>query len=218
MPKLNRWKRFRTPALIVGSIVATAVVSGAAGATAAVHYVILGAKNSTTAATYINNSAGTPLALNSKTGYAPLAVGSSVQVKKLNADYVDGLHASSFARTTGKTGVIAEAADGTTGTATCPKGTVLTGGGGLAEDGLDYSGPSLDVANSWETIGYNNTYTFAVCYNPTGAVPGALSATAASKLASQLKATAKPTATATGTMSLPPSPRPTPTLSPPGQG
>lgn len=185
------------------------------GAAAAVHYVVLGAKNSTTAATYINNSAGTPLALNSKSGTAPLAVGNTVTVKNLNADYVNGYHASSFAKVTGKTGVIAADADGTEGTATCPKGTVLTGGGGLASGGLDYSGPSLDVANSWETIGTDNSYTFAVCYNPTGTVPGALGAAGLSKLATQLHKVAKaPSPVVSGTSQA--SPVPTPQASPRG--
>lgn len=203
----------RTPALLATAIVATAAVSGTVGASAAVRYVALGAKNSTTALTSINNSNGTALALNSKAGSPPLAVGSNKTVTRLNADYVDGYHASSFAKVTGKTGVILADADGTQGTAVCPRGTVVTGGGGLAGSGLDYSGPSLDVANAWETIGGDNTYTFAVCYNPTGAVPGAMSAAMLSKVASkaQAKASLSPTPVASGKASpSPAAPSPSP--------
>lgn len=174
-------KQLRTPALIAAAIAATAAISSAAGASAAVHYAILGAKNATTAPTYINNSAGIPLALNSKAGTAPLAVGSSTLVGKLNADEVDGFHASSFAKVTGKTGVITAF----NGPAVCPAGTVLTGGGGFGNAPLDYNGPDpiFDAndnivgyhANAWwAAVVSGDAYSYAICYSPTGAaIPGA---------------------------------------------
>jgi hypothetical protein len=194
IPLLRRLPR--TPAIVIGTAVLTAGTVGATSAVAAVHYVVLGAKNYSTAPTYINNSKGTPLALNSKTGYAPLAVGSNKLVTKLNADYVDGLHASSFARSTGKTGII-EAVDAA---AKCPAGTVATGGGGAAFKvdpanpnnpptalAISYSGPDIDandkfVPNSWivvpPTVDANtHVVSFVECYNPKGAVPGAATAT-----------------------------------------
>jgi hypothetical protein len=189
----------RTPAIVIGTAALTASLVGATSAFAAVHYVVLGGVNKTTKATYINNSAGTPLALTSKAGYAPLAVGSSRLVKNLNADYVDGLHASAFARSTGRTGII-EVADAA---AKCPAGTVATGGGGAAFQvdpanpnnpptslAISYSGPDVDandrfVPNSWivvpPTVDANtHIVSFVECYNPKGAVPGAATATVVS--------------------------------------
>lgn len=198
--------KLRTPALVVTAIVTTAAVSGAVGASAAVRYVALGAKNSTTAATTLTNTAGTPLSLAARSGYAPLVVNSTKTVSRLNADYVDGYHASSFAKVTGKTGVILAPADDTSGTAACPKGTVLTGGGGLASDGLDYSGPSLDVANAWETIGNGNTYTFAVCYSPTGSVPGAMTSSALAGVTAKAKPKVSPSPTPIASGTTRPSP------------
>jgi hypothetical protein len=51
---------------------------------------ILGRGNSATAPTGLSSSAGTPLVLNAKTGYAPLAVNSTTKVNRLNADLLDG--------------------------------------------------------------------------------------------------------------------------------
>jgi hypothetical protein len=207
-------KQLRTPALIAAAIAVTAAISSAAGASAAVHYAVLGAKNATTAPTYINNSAGIPLALNSKAGTAPLAVGSSTVVGKLNADEVDGYHASSFAKVAGKSGIIV--ADG--GSATCPKGTILTGGGGLANSGsLIYSGPDINatsdfVPNTWSSEDSDGgAYaTFAVCYNPTGSVPGSVTSASLAKVAAKAKTRATATASG-GTTS---APAPTPVRSP----
>lgn len=189
-------QRFRTPALIAAAVVATAAITIPVSATAAVRYVALGAKNSTTATTTVTNSGGTALALNSKSGTAPLAVNSTKVVTRLNADLLDGLHATSFARSTGQTGTLLGV-----GEVDCPAGTVITGGGGLATaaDGvtpssLAYSGPALNatgdgfVRNSWEALGAgagDSVYTLAVCYNPKGAVPGALTPVAAKQLAAK---------------------------------
>jgi hypothetical protein len=212
IPLLHRLPR--TPAIVIGTAVVTAGLVGATSAVAAVHYVVLGAKNYSTAPTTINNSKGTPLALNSKTGYAPLAVGSNKLVTKLNADYLDGLHASSFARSTGKTGIIYAADKG----AVCPAGTIATGGGGalfhydvtapndeskyVYDIPINYSGPDINattgalISNSWVVLPADGTThygidAYVVCYNPNGAVPGAVTASTATTTAAKAVAKVK---------------------------
>ncbi len=139
---------------------------------------LLGRSNTETAATTVTNSAGTPLSLRAKAGTAPLAVNSNKVVANLNADMVDGVHVSSLARTTGKTGTVVH--DGTWDGwgAKCPAGTVFVSGGGYAKYGsaIYYSGPDWDVnthvlvPNSWivlddSGVGVSNV----TCYSPTGA-------------------------------------------------
>lgn len=62
---------------------------------------ILGRANTASTLTSLTNSAGVPLRLNARSGYPPLAVNSTKQVPYLNADLLDGSHASAFLRTTG---------------------------------------------------------------------------------------------------------------------
>ena len=195
--------RARTAVIVAAFVIAGCVLFSTTGASAAVSYVLLGRSNYAASSTNITNSAGTPLGLAAKSGYAPLWVNSTTQVARLNADYVNGYHASAFAKVTGKTGVI-EAADAG---AVCPSGTVATGGGGVAFDvdpadatkitaylPLNYSGPDIDangnfVPNSWivDPVSADaNTHiaAFVECYNPKGAVPGAATAaTATAKVA-----------------------------------
>jgi hypothetical protein len=135
---------------------------------------LLGRANAATATTTLTNSAGTPLKLNAKAGYAPLVVNSSKTVTNLSADRLDGLSSASFLRstgkaadaekvdgingaslalTTGRTGVItgsATDADGLASTAWCPAGTVSTGGGGFVVDQgtVDYSGPDYQMSGT----------------------------------------------------------------------
>jgi hypothetical protein len=73
--------------LIVGG--GTAVASGGAS-------LVLGKANPSKATTAIANSKGTPLSLTAKKGYPPLKVNSEVKVKHLDADLLDGKHASAF--------------------------------------------------------------------------------------------------------------------------
>jgi hypothetical protein len=181
-------------------VAATALALGVAvspgtGAGAAAKSVLLGSRNTATTTTTIADAKGTPLALTSPSNRAPLAVNSRTKVTNLNADSVDGYDSSVFARAAGKTGFVL-APDVNTA-AVCPAGTVLTGGAGFSEDttvtpatplALLYSGPAFDdngfIPNSWLVIGPSNgtDYSLALCYNPKGAVPGALSAMAAQKL------------------------------------
>ena len=187
-------KRLATPAAFAaGTLVAVVLTPGSAVAATA-KSVLLGRSNTSSHTTTLVNRTGTPLALTAKKGSAPLKVSSSTKVAGLNADQVDGLSASSFARSTGRTGIVVAKAPLTA--AQCPAGTVVTGGGGLDEMGLMYSGPGLSptgedfVKNSWLAIGAGGeTLSFATCYSPTGApVKGSITGVqAASLLAKQTK-------------------------------
>jgi hypothetical protein len=211
--RLPRLRRLSTPAIIIATAASTAVLVTATSAAAVTYYVKLNTTNYGTAQTTIKNANGTPLGLYAKTGYAPLYVNSTKAVSRLNADYVDGYHASSFAKVTGKTGLIYAADKG----AVCPAGTVATGGGGdlfhldpAAPDDqtkwvfdipIGYSGPDVNattgapIPNSWIVLPMAGTTNFGIdafveCYNPKGAVPGAVSGattTAQAKAAARLK-------------------------------
>jgi len=181
-----------TPSGIAVGVIATLVIGSGTAYAANGGSFRLGKANSETRAATLTNKNGTPLSLRAGRNKAPLAVNSRTKVLRLNADYVDGLHASAFARSTGRTGIIARAggdedAPGNAyavAVATCPRGTILTGGGGFAQyanDALWYSGPG-QKPNSWEAdsngdgIANNGKelIAYAVCYNPTGSVKGAL--------------------------------------------
>ena len=183
-------KRVSTPAaLAAGALVAVVLTPGSAVAATA-KSVLLGRTNKATTTTTISNSKGTPLALTAKKGSAPLKVSSSTKVAGLNADQLDGLSSSSFARSTGRTGVVLSPEPGAA--ATCPNGTILTGGGGLDEMGLMYSGPELSpagdfVPNTWLAFGQSGTtLSFATCYSPSGAaIPNAITGSGAKALVAQ---------------------------------
>ena len=181
-------------ALSLGIIAVPTVASAANGGSW-----LLGRSNSETATTTVTNSAGTPLRLNAKSGYAPLSVNSTKVNPSFNADLLDGLHASSFLRSTGKA-ADADKVDGhhassfamrsaRTGTivhdgsydglgAVCPAGTVFASGGGFAKYGsaIVYSGPDWDAAtgalipNSWIVLDDSGVGVSNVtCYSPSGA-------------------------------------------------
>jgi hypothetical protein len=59
---------------------------------------ILGKGNSASTTTTLSNSNGVPLSLNSRSGSAPLKVGSSTKVSNLNVDKLDGLDSTQFQR------------------------------------------------------------------------------------------------------------------------
>lgn len=80
-------------AIALGSIAAANGVAYAATG----HAFVLGESNlASTTTTLTRTTNGVPLVLNARSGYAPLAVNSTKRVTKLNADMVDGLHASSL--------------------------------------------------------------------------------------------------------------------------
>jgi hypothetical protein len=182
-------KRISTPAaLVAGALVAVALTPGSAVAASA-KSVLLGRSNTATTTTSLSNTKGTPLALSAGKGQAPLKVNSSRTVTNLSADRLDGLSSGSFARSTGRTGVVVAAA--VDRAARCPDGTVLTGGGGLALGSLSlaYSGPDLTdklefVPSSWIAIDpAGGALSWAVCYSPSGAaIKGAASTATLKKL------------------------------------
>ncbi len=166
-----------------GALTASLLVLPGAALASNGHAWLLGAGNTETKTTTVTNSAGTPLSLHAKSGYAPLAVNSSKTVTKLSSDYLDGLSSGSFARVSGKTGTIVH--DGTSDAkgAHCPSGTVFVSGGGISKGigqagaNLVYSGPDWDantealIPNSWlvlDNSGYA-TISFVTCYSPSGA-------------------------------------------------
>ena len=146
---------------------------------------LLGRSNTETSTTTVTDNYGTPLSLNSKSGYAPLKVNRSTKVTNLNADYVDGYSATAFAMRIAKSGTVYH--DGYTdgAGAKCPAGTIVTGGGGFDPLGypVGYSGPDWNVntgaiiPNSWIVMdpGFGPMVSFATCVQMSGAsVPGAL--------------------------------------------
>jgi hypothetical protein len=81
-----------TAIALVGIAAANGVAYAATG-----HAFVLGEKNqASTTTTLTRTTSGVPLALNAVSGSAPLAVNSTKRVAKLNADMVDGLHATSL--------------------------------------------------------------------------------------------------------------------------
>jgi hypothetical protein len=167
-------------ALVAAAIVAVPTAANAANGGSW----LLGRSNSESATTTVTNSAGTPLSLNAKSGYAPLKVNSSKTVTNLSADKVDGLSSGSFARAAGKTGIITDKNLDDAYGAVCPSGTFATSGGGLAAyDSIQYNGPDFNasgtslvfIPNSWVTIDTSGYVVpgFVVCESNTGAVPGA---------------------------------------------
>lgn len=191
--------KFSTTSFAAGAVAALVIGSGTAYAATGGTF-ILGKANSAGATTTLTNPNGTALTLKSKAGTPSLRVNSSTKVPYLNADKLDGLDSSSFARSTGKTGTIWSDggiwadldedgfADALLAFAVCPSGTVLTGGGG--ED--DTPGGTLWLSEAIDTGVWavssstapasatvpdgtpsDEIFAAAQCYNPKGAVPGA---------------------------------------------
>lgn len=161
--------------VLVGGAVLTPVGSASA---AAAKSVLLGKSNKTATTTTIQNTKGTALSLKSPSNKPPLAVSNSKTVKNLSADKLDGHSSGDFARSTAVTGTIVAINE----VAACPKGTTLTGGGGLAYSGLAYSGVAFNdegnPINAWQVLPVGDdseVYSLATCYSPSGKpVPGSL--------------------------------------------
>jgi hypothetical protein len=191
----TRLRRTRPLTFIAGFAAAIVLTGGGAAAYAANGGpLLIGRSNSGSATTTLSNSGGTALKLNSKSGTAPLAVNRSTKVTNLNADYLDGRSDASYALAGGQTGVIFSEAewvdldedlvnDALLAVAVCPAGTKLTGGGvdnftggatffnGPDADGAWYGAAEADPAvNLPEDVA-----AYAICYNPRGVVPGAMS-------------------------------------------
>lgn len=184
----------RKSSFAVGASVALVVGMGSAYAATGSTF-LSGYTNYATTTTGIYNTAGTPLALTARAGYAPMTVNSAARVTNLNADRLDGFSSESLALTTGRTGFITgsiDDADGYANTARCPAGTIAVGGGGFASDLYDYlyySGPDTDEygnvkANSWAVFADGWATAYVNCYNPRGNVPGASTSLGLSQAAS----------------------------------
>ena len=175
---------------LVGAVVGVSMLGGAAYA-ANGGSLLLGRANTATATTTLTNSAGTPLSLVAKTGYAPFKVGSKVKVTNLNSDTLDGLDSTVFARATGQFAAVSSAVsvsidwdndtvlDSRLSVATCPAGTTVVSGG--AEQTSDTPTPAGILAsaaeggNSWYLVTAGTASTpmaQAICYNPRGVVAG----------------------------------------------
>jgi hypothetical protein len=164
----------------VAGALSLAAVGGGVSYAADGGAVLIGRSNRASVTTSLSNPGGTALSLISKPGTPPLRVNDASKIVHLNADLVDGVDSSAFARTAGRTGIVFGAVtddDGFVNTAHCPAGTIATGGGGYAVDPY-YSGPDLNadrtiIPNSWFVVGRADAYAWVVCYNPRGAVVGA---------------------------------------------
>ena len=179
--------RKHLPAFVagVGGVLVGATLLGGAAYAANGGSFLLGRSNTETATAALTNTAGSPLSLVAKAGYAPLRVNTNVKVPNLNADLLDGLDNTKFALATTKSGFTVSpgtvAVDGDqdlvtdyyAAYATCPAGTILTGGGGYAggADDLFYSGPGLDP-KVWEADSLSGpVQAYAVCVNLRGVLP-----------------------------------------------
>jgi hypothetical protein len=102
-----------------------------------------------------------------------------VKSPNLNADLLDGVDSTQLALVGGNTGfIVSDAANGDA-SATCPEGTRLTGGGGVAAGPtnlLFVSAPDPTTTRTWLAAADpadEPVIAVAVCYNPRGEVPGA---------------------------------------------
>lgn len=180
----------RTTTFIAGGLTALVVGSGTAYAATGGNF-ILGKSNSAGATTVLSNPNGTALSLNSKAGTPPLKVNRTAKVPKLNADLVDGKHATAFALAAGRTNSTGEPGfavdadedgldDFVIAVAICPTGTILTGGGGddMTPDGTLFLNSPWDkrtwvvASTTAELQSAEAVWAYAVCYNPRGAASG----------------------------------------------
>lgn len=182
--------KFSTTSFAAGAVAVLVLGSGTAYAATGGKF-ILGKSNYAGATSSLTNKNGTALALNSKSGTAPLKVNRTVKVANLNSDLLDGLDSSSFARSAMKSGsfdayAVGEDFDGDGiddeywAQATCPAGTVLTGGGFndfTATGYVYFNGPA--GANSWAVGAIvdgsvdtpDSLLVSVTCLNPKGAAP-----------------------------------------------
>jgi hypothetical protein len=172
-------------ALLLGGGTAVAATGGS---------FILGRSNAETTTSTLTNSRGTALALNAKAGTPALRVNNTVKVPNLNADTVDGLNSTAFARAGGRTGSFDiegqpqdfdnnGAVDTIVAAGQCPPGTQLTGGGmtDFTQSGRVFlNGPDLDPESWVVVVGVDEAVTedptdvaaSIVCYNARGPVAG----------------------------------------------
>src|SRR5262245_43743199 len=138
---------------------------------------LLGRSNAASLTTTLTNTGASPaLTLRPRAGFPPLSTSSAVKSPNLNADLVDGVDSTQIARVSGSTGFIVGDSPNGDATATCPAGTKLTGGGGIAAGPtnlLFVSAPDPTTPATWEAAADptdEEVIAIAVCYNPKGAV------------------------------------------------
>jgi hypothetical protein len=197
--------RLSKTSFVAGAIFALVLGSGSAYAATGGKF-ILGRSNSAGATSTLSSSHGPALSL--KASGAALKVSNGSKITNLNADTVDGLDSTTFARTSGKFGEIDATGtaldvdsngkiDTIVANATCPSGTQRSGGGAVdgTTSGLVFV-DAPDTDNSWTVaVSVDEATTedpasvtaAVVCYNPTGAVAGAQTATQMSSLSPQTR-------------------------------
>ncbi len=91
--------RIRRPshATVVSYLALTLALSGTAYAATGGTF-LLGKPNTASTQTTLTSTGGTPLVLNAKSGYAPLATNSTTKVNRLNADLLDGVDSAALQR------------------------------------------------------------------------------------------------------------------------
>ncbi len=207
---LTRIRRLRPAAFIAGFLAAVVLTGGGAAAYAANGgSLLIGRSNSATATTTLTNTRGIPMKLVAKPGYPPLTTNSTTTVPYLSADRLDGLSSGSFALAAGQTGSVSsedtggsdwwDTDDDGTGDpasnlivawATCPAGSKLTGGG-YDNFTSGFTVSEFPDVDTWVVVSEANgtdvpiddpedLISYAMCYNPRGAVPGASKAAAKS--------------------------------------
>ena len=85
---------------LIGAVVGVSLLGGAAYAATGGTF-LLGRSNVATTTTTLTDSAGTPLSLAARSGFAPLKVNSAIKVLNLNVDRIDNLDSTAFLRSTG---------------------------------------------------------------------------------------------------------------------
>lgn len=183
-----------TTGFMAGSIFAVVLTGTTVAGAATAHVLTLGTTNTAVKTTTLKTGGHSALSLVSKSGVAPLKVSNTTKIAHLNADALDGLDSTAFARTTGQTGEIDAVGqlvdvnnDGTpdviAAAATCPAGTLVTGGGSENFTTTGVTVADGPVKGGWLAIStYDPTQdqasdftTNVVCYNPLGVVRGATS-------------------------------------------
>ena len=179
------------PGFVAGALFAVAVAGGGAVAATGGKF-ILGQSNTAGGTTTLTAKHGSALSLRS-TGAPALKVNNTRRVPNLNADRLDGLSSTSFARATAKTGafdfegVLVDIDqngldDAIVAQATCPAGSQLTGGGsadyttkGVVIESAPYPKETyvvvalIDEATAEDPT---NLIASAICWNPKGGLTG----------------------------------------------
>src|SRR4051794_1022362 len=152
--------RAHMPAFVAGAVFAIVVGGGTAVAATGGTF-ILGRSNTAGTVTTLSNANGSALSLNSAAGSASLRGNRTTRVPNLNADLLDTLNSSAFARTSGQTGTLDFTGqlqdtdnngrnDTIVAFADCPAGTQMTGGGGVDQTATGVMFVNApDLGESW---------------------------------------------------------------------